>query len=55
VVTLETAVSGMVGFAICQKHIDISQKPVAAIIAIEEPPTYSASEGRRFLSNIPQL
>jgi hypothetical protein len=45
----------MVGFAICQKHIDISQKPAVAIIMIEEPTIYSTSEGTRFLSNIPKL
>ena len=36
-VTLETAVSGMGCFVICQKHIDILEKPVASIITIEEP------------------
>jgi hypothetical protein len=53
VVTLETAVSGGMGcFVICQKHIDILQKPAASINTTEEPTIYSASEGRRFLLNI---
>ena len=51
VVSLKTAVSGMGRCVLWCRFTDISKKPAASIIKIDQPPIYSAGEGSRFFSN----
>jgi hypothetical protein len=51
VVTLNTAVSGMGRCILWWRYTDISKKPAASNMKIDQSPIYSAGEDSRFFSN----